>query len=109
MANKRIRRKISKNFTYLYETQPGQKIAGNFPNFLEHFYMPDVWVPSFGCRFNTSWSGGNIAFLIGKIGLGWPSLVYSTVSHVIKLSHQDYYKHHLMGHFKERKISIAVY
>ena len=31
--------------------QPGQKTAGNFPNFFEEIYSPYVWVSSFGCRF----------------------------------------------------------
>ena len=39
MVNKRGRQKkcvkIFLNFTYLHKTQPGQKTAGNFPDFLE--------------------------------------------------------------------------
>ena len=54
MANKRIRQKkgvkIFLNFTYLHKTQPGQKTAGNFPNFFEDICLPDVWVSRFGCR-----------------------------------------------------------
>ena len=43
--------KIFLNFTYLHKTQPGQKTTGNFPNFFERIYSPDVWVSRFGCRF----------------------------------------------------------
>ena len=42
--------KIFLNLTYLYKTQPGQKTAGNFPNFFEDIYSLDVWVSRFGCR-----------------------------------------------------------
>ena len=56
-----IRRRISKrrqkkrvkifiNFTYLHKTQPGQKPAGDFPNFLEDISSPDIWASRFGCR-----------------------------------------------------------
>ena len=31
--------------------QPGQKIAGDFPNFFEGIYSSDVWGSIFGCRF----------------------------------------------------------
>ena len=55
MVNKRGRQKkcvkIFLNFTYLHKTQPGQKTAGNFPDFLEGIYSPDVWVSRFGCPF----------------------------------------------------------
>ena len=55
MANKRRRQKkrvkIFLNFTYLHETQPGQKTAGNFPNSFEDIDSPDVWVSRLGCRF----------------------------------------------------------
>ena len=55
MVNKRGRQKkcvkIFLNFTYLHKTQPGQKTAGNFPDFFEGIYSPDVWVSRFGCRF----------------------------------------------------------
>ncbi len=54
-ANKQRRQKkpvkIFLNFTYLHKTQPGQKTAGNVPNFFEEIYSPDVWVSMFGCRF----------------------------------------------------------
>ena len=53
-ANKRRRQKkrvkIFLNFTYLHKTQPGQKTAGNFPNFFEDIRSPYVWVSRFGCR-----------------------------------------------------------
>ena len=53
-TNKRRRQKkrvkIFRNFTYLHKTQPGQKTAGNFPNFFEDICSPDVWVSRFGCR-----------------------------------------------------------
>ena len=55
IVNKRGRQKkcvkIFLNFTYLHKTQPGQKTAGNFPDFFEGIYSPDVWVSRFGCRF----------------------------------------------------------
>ena len=55
MVNKRGRQKkcvkIFLNFTYLHKTQPGQKTAGNFPDFFEGIYSPYVWVSRFGCRF----------------------------------------------------------
>ena len=31
--------------------QPGQKTAGDFPNFFEGIYSSDVWGSIFGCRF----------------------------------------------------------
>ena len=43
--------KIFLNFTCPHKTQPGQKTAGNFPNFFEGIYSPDIWVSRFGCRF----------------------------------------------------------
>ena len=55
MANKRGGQKkcvnIFLNFTYPHKTQLGQKTAGNFPNFFEGIYSPDVLVSRFGCRF----------------------------------------------------------
>ena len=55
-ANKRGRQKkcvnIFLNFTYLHKMQPGRKTAGNFPNFFEAIYSPDVWVSRFGIRQN---------------------------------------------------------
>ena len=64
-ANKRRRQKkrvkIFLNFTYLQKTQPGHKTVGNFQIFFEDIYSPD--------RF-----GGDIAFPMGKIGRGLPSL-----------------------------------
>ena len=46
---------MCENFSQLYlpsyKTQPGQKTAGNFPNFFEGIYSPDVWISTFGCRF----------------------------------------------------------
>ena len=54
-ANKRGRQKkcvrIFLNFTYPYKAQPGQKTAGNFPDFFEGIYSLDVWVSKFGCLF----------------------------------------------------------
>ena len=54
-ANKRGRQKKCVksflNFTYLHKTQPGHKTAGNFQNFFEGIYSPDVWVSRFGRRF----------------------------------------------------------
>ena len=63
--NKRRRQKkrvkIFLNFTYLHKTQPGQKTAGNFPNFFEDIHSPDLWVSRYGCRLKylmLSWSYG---------------------------------------------------
>ena len=53
-ANKRGRQKKCVKifiFTYLHKTPPGQKTAGNFPNFFEGTYSPHVGVSRFGCRF----------------------------------------------------------
>ena len=53
-ANKRQRQKkrvkIFLNFTYLHKTQPGQKTAGNFPNFFRRYLLTrclgiQVWMP----------------------------------------------------------------
>ena len=45
-TNKRRRHekrvKIFMNLTYLHKTQPGQKTAGNVPNFFEDIFSPDV-------------------------------------------------------------------
>ena len=53
-ANKQRRQKkrvkIFLNFTCLHKTQPVQKTTGNFPNFFEEIYSPDLWLSRFGCR-----------------------------------------------------------
>ena len=69
--------KIFINFSYLYKTQPGQKTAGNFPIFFEDIYLPDPGDPGYpglDAALKTSRFGGDIAFPIGKIGRGLPSL-----------------------------------
>ena len=53
--------KIFFNFTYLHKTQPGQKIAGNFPNFFEDIYQIFGY-PDLDAGLNTSRFGGDIAF-----------------------------------------------
>ena len=40
--------------------------------------------PGLDADFNTSRFGGDIAFEMGKVGRGLPSLVYATSSQVIK-------------------------
>ena len=83
--NKRRRQtkrvKIFLTFTYPHKTQPGQKIAGNF---IDDIYSPDVWDPGLDAGLNTPRFGGDIAFPIGKIGRGLPSLFYATSSQIIK-------------------------
>ena len=62
MVNKQGRQKkcvkIFLNFTYLHKTQPGQKTAGNFSDFFEGIYSPDVWVSRIGC-FEGFWAMGH--------------------------------------------------
>ena len=87
-ANKQRRQKkpvkTFLNFTFLHKTQQGQKIAGNFPNFLKISIRLMSGYPGLNAGLNTSRFGGDIAFLKGKIGRGLPSLVYAISIQVIK-------------------------
>ena len=49
------------NFTYLHKTQPGQKLAGNFPN-LKISTHQMFGYPGLAAGLNTSRFGGDIAF-----------------------------------------------
>ena len=65
-ANKRRRQrkrvKIFLNFTYLHKTPPGQKTAGNFPNFLKTSTHQMFWYPGLDAGLNSSRFGGDLAF-----------------------------------------------
>ena len=50
------------NFTYLHKTQPTQKTAGNFPNFLKISTHQMFGYPDLDAGLNTSRFGGDIAF-----------------------------------------------
>ena len=58
MVNKRGRQKkcvkIFLNFTYLHKTQPGQKTAGNFPDFLKESIRQMFGYPDLDAGLNTS-------------------------------------------------------
>ena len=59
IANNRRRQKkhvkIFQNFTYLHQTQPGQKTVGNIPNLFEDIDSPDVWVLDAGLNTSPFW------------------------------------------------------
>ena len=64
-----IRRvKIFLNCTYCHKTQPGQKTIENFLKFLKISTRQVFGYPCLDAGLNTSRFGGDIAFLIGKIG-----------------------------------------
>ena len=50
------------NFTYLHKTQPEQKTAGNFPNFLKISTHQMFGHPDLDAGLNTSQFGGDITF-----------------------------------------------
>ena len=62
-ANQRGRQKkcvqIFLNFTYLHKTKPGQKTAGNFPNFLKISTHQMFGYPDLDAGLNTSQFGGD--------------------------------------------------
>ena len=68
MVNKRGRQKkcvkIFLNSTNLHKTQPGQKTAGTFPNFLKISTHLMFGYPDLDAGLNTSQFGGDIAFSI---------------------------------------------
>ena len=54
--------KVFLNFTYLHKTQPGQKTAGNFPNFLKESTRQMFGYPDMDASLNISWFLGVMAF-----------------------------------------------
>ena len=54
--------KIFVNFTYPHKTQPGQKTAGNFQNFLKISTHQMFGYPDLDAGLNTSQFGRDIAF-----------------------------------------------
>ena len=56
--------------------------------------------PGLDAGLNTSPFGGHIAFPIGKIGRGWPSLIYATSSQIINLFIKAPFNHNLFGSMK---------
>ena len=65
-ANKRGGQKkcvnIFLNFTYLRKTHPGQKTAGNFPNFFKESTRQVFGYPDLDAGLNISWFLGVMAF-----------------------------------------------
>ena len=72
--------KVSLNFTYLHKTQPGQKTAGNFPNFLKMQTHHMFAYRGLDAGLNTSQVGGDIAVSDRQNRPRLPSLVYATSS-----------------------------
>ena len=54
--------KIFLNFTYPDKTQPGQKTAGNFPNFVKESTRQMFGYPYLDAGLNISWFLGVMAF-----------------------------------------------
>ena len=76
--------KIFLNVTYLHKTQPGQKTAGNFPNFLKKSTRQMFGCPGLDAGLNTSRFGGDIAIPIDETRRIFFRLVYATSNQVIK-------------------------
>ena len=73
--------KIFLNFTYLHKAQPGQKTAGNVPNFLKISTRQMFGYPVLDAGENTSRFCGDIPIPIDET---FSRLVYATSSQVIK-------------------------